>query len=165
MIVQDNSYYHLIEVGTMIFGMAQFSDGLASLSLKVDGSGVEKDTIHPGKKIPALMKQIFLNEILCAARGEGSAILLILKLFSQKGHRPVKVMQSQPIAASDQVIPMPAIAGTVGTGYEEPVQDRQENCPFHIKLEFPFRKKPTNNFAHSQLLPEPFKDERRTNFL
>jgi len=111
------------------------------------------------------MKQIFLNEILCATRGKGCAILLILKLFSQKCHRPVKMMQSQPIAASDQVIPMPAIAGTVGTGYEESVQDRQEDCPFHIKLEFPFRKKPTNNFAHSQLLPEPFKDERRTNLL
>src|SRR5450759_1257907 len=102
MIVQNNSYYHLIQVGTMIFGMAQFSDGLASLSLKVDGGGVEKDTIHPGKKIPALMKQIFLNEILCATRGKGCAILLILKLFSQKGHRPVKMMQSQPIAASDR---------------------------------------------------------------
>src|SRR4030067_472414 len=75
------------------------------------------------------------------------------------------MMQCQPIAARDQVIPMPAIAGTVGTGYEEMVQDSQEDCPFHIKLEFPFRKKPTNNFAHSQLFPEPFKDERRTNLL
>jgi hypothetical protein len=40
-------------------------------------------------------EQILLHHVLCAARGEGGAVLLIFDLFPQERHRPVEMMQGQ----------------------------------------------------------------------
>src|SRR4030065_42438 len=117
--VQDAPHHHLMEIGAMILAVAQLADGLASLSLEVDGGGVEKDAIQTAKKIPARQEQILLDHVLCAARGEGGAILLVLELLSQEGHRPVEMMQRQGVEAVDHIIPMPPVKGPVPAGDEE----------------------------------------------
>jgi hypothetical protein len=111
--VQDDPHHHLMQVGPMILGVAQFANGLATISLEVDGGGVEEDAIQTAEKIPARQKQVFFDHILCAAWSEGRAILLVLQRFSQERHRPVEVMQGQGVDAVDYVIPMPPVTGTI----------------------------------------------------
>ena len=84
MFIQDDPYHHLTEVGAMILTVAQLADRLATITLEVDGGGIEKDAIQTGKKIPALKKHILLDQVLYTARREGCAVLLIFQLFSQK---------------------------------------------------------------------------------
>jgi hypothetical protein len=99
----------LITGTSVVTSVAQLADGLASLSLEVDGGGVEKDAIQTAEKIPARQEQILLDHVLRAARSEGSTILLVFYLLSQEGHRPVEMMQGQCVDAVDHVIPMPPV--------------------------------------------------------
>jgi hypothetical protein len=41
-LVQHHADHHLLQVGTMIFGVAVLADGLASFALEVDRGGVEE---------------------------------------------------------------------------------------------------------------------------
>jgi len=112
-----------MEVGAVILAVAQLPDGFSSLSLEVDGGGVEENAIQTGKKIPATQEKVFFYHVLCATRGKGGGVPLILDLFSQKGHRPVKVMQRQCLDAIDHIIPVPPVTGPIRAGHEEPMQN------------------------------------------
>ena len=74
-------------------------------------------------------------------------------------------MQGQGVDAVDHVITMPAVTGAVRTGDEKPMQNRQEDSPFHIELELPLRQKPTDDLADPQFLPESLADQRRSDLL
>jgi len=60
------------------------------------------------------MKQLLFDDILRAAWREGT-ILLVSDLFPQKGHRTVEMMEGQVVNTRDGVLPMPPVAGPVGT--------------------------------------------------
>ena len=125
----------------------------------------KKTQSKPLKKIPARQEQILFDHVLCAARGEGGAVLLVFELFSQEGHRPVEVMQGQGVDAVDHVIPMPAVTGAIRTGDEEPMQNRQEDRPLHVEPELPLCQKPADDLADLQFFPESLADQRRTDLL
>ena len=165
LIVQDDPHHHLIEVGAVILAVAQSADGLASFAFEVDGGGVEEDAIQTGKKITARQKQVLLDHILCAARGEGGAVFLVFEFLSQEGHRPVEMMQGQGIDAIDYVITMPAVTGAVGTGYEKPMQNRQKDRPLHVEAKLALCQKVANDFPDLQFFPQSLKDQRRTDLL
>src|SRR6516225_7166113 len=69
------------------------------------------------------------STMLHAARGERrAAILLLLRQFlAQPGHRPIGMMQIEPLNADDGVVLASAIARAVGAAHEQPVQHREEH--------------------------------------
>jgi hypothetical protein len=165
MFIQDDPHHHLMKVGAMILTVAQLADRLASLSLKVNRGRIEKDAIQTGKKIPALKNHILLDQVLYTARREGCAVLLIFQLFSQKGHRPVEMMQRQAIDPIDQVITMPPVTGTIRTGNEKPMQNRQKYRSLYVELELPLSQKATDDFADLKFFPESLTNQGRTDLL
>ena len=92
-------------------------------------------------------------------------ILFIFDLFPEKGHGTVEMMERQTLHPVDDVLPMPPVAGPVGTGGEEPVQDRQENGSFYIEAELPPGEKTMKYPVHPHLFPEPLEDEGRSDLL
>src|ERR1035437_8654728 len=79
-LVQHHAHYHLLQVGTMIFGMPALADSLASFALEVDRRGIEKHDVQIGEQITAPRKQRLLNEVLVGAGSERrSAVLLVFR--------------------------------------------------------------------------------------
>ena len=110
------------------------------------------------------MKQLFFYDVLGAARGEG-AILLVLDLLTQKGHRTVEVMEGEVVNPMDDVIPMPPVAGPVGARGEEPMHNREEDGPFYLEAELPPREEAMKDSVDPHLFPKPLEDEGRADLL
>ena len=136
--------------------MAELAD-LASLALEVQRGGVEEDDVEGAEEILAAMEQLLFNDVFRAAGREG-VILLVLGLFPEKGHRPVEMMEGEIVDAGDDVIPMPPVAGPVGAGGEEPMEDREEDCPFHIEAELPVQQEGDGEWHRS---PAPSRASRK----
>src|ERR1019366_8323581 len=52
-VVQHHAYYHLLQVGTMIFRVPVLAESLASFALEVDLRGIEKHDVQIGEQITA----------------------------------------------------------------------------------------------------------------
>jgi len=66
-VINDNTDYHLVEIGTVILAVSLLSQGLTASSFEVDGGGVKEDYIEAGEKITAFPEQVFFNDILRAS--------------------------------------------------------------------------------------------------
>ena len=149
----------------MILAVALLTQGLSAFALKVDRGGIEEEEVHTREKITVALEELLFDHILDAAGSKGRPVFLILCLFSQKGHGAIQVMQSKRFNPVDAVIPAPLIAGAIGPGNEQAMQNCQEDGPLHIELELPTLQQATDNLVDAQLLPKPFKDDGRTDLL
>jgi hypothetical protein len=57
------------------------------------------------------------------------------QFLPQPSHGPVEVVQRQALGAGDGVVGQPSLAGPVGAGGHEAVEDRGEDRPLHRELE------------------------------
>src|SRR5262249_28785901 len=95
-----------------------------------------------------------------AANETGSEGLLPLRL-AQPGHRPIEMMQIEPLNAGDGVVLAPAIGSAVGAAHEQPVQHREENSALQRKTVFAFARQLADHRAAAGLLPQPLEHQRR----
>src|ERR1035437_2036041 len=70
---RHHAHHHLLQVGTMIFGMPALADSLASLALEVERRGVEKHDVQIGEQVTVpreqrLLYEVLLGEIVRASR-------------------------------------------------------------------------------------------------
>jgi hypothetical protein len=154
-----------MEVGAVILVVPQFADACSPFSLKIDGGRVKENTIQTAEKITLRQEKILFYYVLCATRSEGSAILLIFELLSQKGHRPVEMMQGQGVDAINHVIPVPPVTGPVRSGDEEPMQNRKENRSLHIETKLSLCQKAANDLADLKFFPKSLADQHGTDLL
>ena len=84
---------------------------------------------------------------------------MVVGLFAQKGHGPVKVMKLDVFCSIDGVVPAPLVAEAVRTADHQPVQDGQEKRPLNVEEEKSFRNEPLDDLGDSQLFPQPLENE------
>src|ERR1019366_259718 len=136
-LVQHHAYYHLLQIGTMVFGVAVLAESLASFALEVDRGGVEKHVVQIGEQIATPCEQRLFNEVLVGtgSKRRGPVLLGFRKNFSQPGHGPVELVQAQLADAFDGVVVLPLLGGTVTAGREEAMQHGEEDGPLDGELE------------------------------
>ena len=105
-------------------------------------------------------EQLFFDQIFRATRRKGRRINLVKQHLPEKCHRPIHMMQSM-VDSGNCIIAAPLIAGPVGTGNEQPVQDREENSPLNIELKLPVGKQIFENRRQTQFLPESLENQSR----
>jgi hypothetical protein len=68
-----------------------------------------------------MREQPLLPHVLQARSKRRAAVLLLFRqLLAQPRHRPIKMMQVEPLNAGDGVVLAPAIGGAVGAAHEQP---------------------------------------------
>jgi hypothetical protein len=112
LIVDNGPDNHLIQIGSVVFAEPPFADGSA-LALEVDGGGIKKDQIQTGEQMPLIEENRLFYQILVAPGSKRRGSFLVIDLFSQKSHCPVKMMQIQLLRAGDAVVSAPPFAKAV----------------------------------------------------
>ena len=133
-IVYNSPDNHQIQIGSVVFAKTSLADGCIALALKVDGRGIEKNQIQTGEQIPLIEENRLLDQILVTPDSKQRGGLLIIDRFSQKSHRPVKMMQIQLLCVADVVVSAPLFAKAIRARYHQPVQNSQKNGSFNIKF-------------------------------
>src|SRR5262249_2267721 len=107
-------------------------------------------------------EQSLLHHVLHAARGERRApILLLLRQFlAQPGHRPIEMMQIEPLHAGDGVVLARAIGGAVGAAHEQPVQHSEEHRTLQREAVLAFARELRDHRPAAGLLPQPLEHQR-----
>src|ERR1017187_6514405 len=156
-VVQHHAYYHLLQVGTMVFGVAVLAESLASFALEVDRRRIEKHDVQIGEKLATPRAQRLFNEVLVGTGSErrGPVLLGFRKNFSQPGHGPVELVQVQIADSFDGVVVLPLLGGTVATRREEAMQHGEEDGTLDGKLEAPILEQGRQDFVDGACLPEP----------
>jgi hypothetical protein len=101
--VDDNGQDHLLQIRSMILGVAVSPQAVAAGAVERQAGGVHEDQRQIAEQIAPALEQALLDHVLDAARrqraGSGGADLL-----AQPGHRPIEVMQLEPVDPLDPVI-------------------------------------------------------------
>jgi hypothetical protein len=121
---------HLPQIRTMILAVAMLAQRLAAGTLEGQAGAVHEHQLEPREQVAPMRKQSLLHHVLQAAQCERRAAVLFLfrQFLAQPGHRPIEMMQIEPLNACDGVVLAPAISGAVGATHEQPVQHREEHC-------------------------------------
>ena len=160
-LIQHHAHHHLLQIGTMILGVATPTEGLAPLSLEVDRGAVEEHQVQLGEQVPALGEQLLFDEILDGSRckGRGAALVVLRQFLSQPSHGAVEMTQAQAADAGHGVVVFPLLGSAVAAGREQTMQDSQENGPFHGELEAAVAQQMPQNLVDRAGFPEPLKDQ------
>ena len=147
----------------MILAVAVLAQRLAAGALEVEAGGVHEHQVEPREQVAPIREQPLLHHVLQTARREWrAAVLLFLgQLLAQPGHRPVEMMQIEPLDADDGVILAPAIGGAVGAADEQPVQHREEHGALKRKTVLAFARQLGDHRPAAGLLPQPLEHQRR----
>ena len=111
-----------------------------------------------------MREQPLLDQVLQAAwRERGTAVLFRRRQFlAQPGHRPIEVMQVEPVDPGDGIVLAPAIRRAVGAADKQPMQDREEYRPLQGKLVSATLGEIGDDVAAAGLLPQSFEDHGRS---
>jgi hypothetical protein len=162
-VIENGADHHLLSIRPVIFTVPELSQGLAAFALEIDRGGVEEDQIEPGEERPVLVKQAFFDQILGAAGSECGCVALISKLFTEKGHGPVDVVQGDIFHSVDGIVSSPPIGVAIGSGTAQPMQDGKKDCPLHIELELAPGQQLFDDLRNPEFLPDSLKDQGRAN--
>ena len=80
----------------------------------------------------------------------------------QPGHGSIRLVQAQLADSGDLVIPFPLMRVPVRTSPTNPVQHAQKNRPFHSQTKMALAQQLFENLIQFQSLPEPLKNEHRS---
>jgi len=84
-LIQQHAHHHLLELGTVVFGVAPLPARLAPLSVEVDRRSVEEYQIQLGEQVAALGEQSLFDEVLVGAGRKrcGTALLILRQTFEE----------------------------------------------------------------------------------
>ena len=161
--VDQHGQDHLPQVRTVILAVAVPAQRLAAGALEVQAGGVHEHQVEPREQVAPMREQPLLHHVLEAAwRERRAAVLLLLRqLLAQPRHRPIEMMQIEPLDAGDRVILTPAIGGAVGAAHEQPVQHGEEHRALQRKLVPALAGEIGDHRAAAGLLPQPLEHQRR----
>ena len=147
----------------MVLAVAVLAQRLAAGALEVQAGGVHEHQVEPREQVAPMREQPLLHHVLQAARGERrAAILLLLRQFlAQPRHRPIEMMQIEPLDAGDGVILAPAIGGAIGAAHEQPVQHGEEHRALQRKAVLALARQLRDHRPAAGLFPQPLEHQRR----
>jgi hypothetical protein len=157
--IDHDSQNHLLEVRPVILGVAVGTEALTTRPLEREGRGIHEHNREIGKQVAPPFEQLLLDQVLDAAWGQ---ITLggRLHLLAEPGHGPIEVMQSQIAGAGDGVVGHPLLTAPVGAGYEQSVQDTDEDGPLDCEREAPATEQIRQDIGDPEPLPQPPEEER-----
>ena len=102
-----------------------------------------------------MREQTLLDHILEAARRERRSTVLLLcgQLLTKPRHRPIEMVQIEPLDAGDRIVLAPAIRGPIGAAHEQAVQYGEQHRPLQRELVPPRPGEFGNHRAAAGLLP------------
>ena len=139
------------------------AERLAAGALEIEAGRVHEHQIEPAEQIAPTREQLLLDDVLQAARRErrGAVLLIFAQLLAEPGHRPIEMMQIEPLDAVDRVILAPAIRRAVGAAGEQPVQHGEEHRALQRKTVLARAGEVLDHRPAAGLLPQPLEHQRR----
>ena len=167
--VDDHAQDQLHQVGPVVLGMAALPERLPARALEAQRRGVHEHDRELAEQVAAAREQRLLDPVLDAARGEGRRVRLAalggVQLLPEPGHGAVEVVQRQAVHTRDGVVLDPLVAGPVGAGDEEPVQDGGEDGALDRELEAAAGEQLLEHRPAAGLLPQPLEQQRAADAL
>jgi len=148
----------------MILAVAMLAEGLPASAFEIEAGGVHEYQVEAGEQVAPLRKQALLDDVLQATWRERRAAVLFRRrqFLAQPGHRPIEMMQLEPIHAADGIVLAPAIRCSVGAADEQAMQDGEEYRPLQGKLVSATLGEIGDDAAAAGLLPQSFEDHSRS---
>src|SRR5208283_5124056 len=139
-------------------------ESLAARALEIEARGVHEHDVERGEQIPPAGEQLFLQNVLHAARRKrrGGILLIFGKLLAEPRHGAVEMMELEPADRFDAIVLAPAVGGAVRAAAEQAVQHGQKRRALQREV---MLARPRQAFDHApaaRLLPHPLEGERRT---
>ena len=161
--VDQHRQDHLAQVRTVILAEAVLSQRLPAGALEVQARRIHEHQVEAREQVAPVREQPFLHHILEAARRERRAAVLLCgrQFLAQPRHRPIEVMQIEPVDAGDPVVLAPTVRCPIGAAAEQPVQHGQEQRPLQRKAVLACARKFRDHRPAAGLLPQPLEHQRR----
>jgi hypothetical protein len=86
-------------------------------------------------------------------RGANAILFVARQFLAQPRHRPIKVMQVEPLYAIDPVVLAPAVRRPIGPAREQAMQHGEENRAFECELVLAFSCEFFDHGAAAGLFP------------
>ena len=139
----------------MVLAVAVPAQRLPAGALEVQAGGVHEHQVEAREQVAPMREQPLLHHILAAARRERAAAILLLRrqLVPQPRHRPIEMVQIEPLDAGDRIVLAPAIRGPIGAAHEQAVQYGEQHRPLQRELVPPRPGEFGNHRAAAGLLP------------
>ena len=148
----------------MVLRVAAPTGALPARALEAERGRVQEHDGELAEQVAPAREQRLLDPVLDAARREGRGVRLSavrgVQLLPEPGHGAVKVVQGQAVRARDGVVLDPLVAGPVGAGDEEPVQDGGEDGALDLELETAAGEQVLDHRPAAGLLPQPLEQQR-----
>ena len=142
----------------MVLGVAALAERLTALAGEAEGRGVHEDDGELAEQVAPAFEQRFLDLVLDAAWGEGGGVLLPavggVEFLAEPGHGAVEMVQPEVVGAGDVVVGHPLLAGTVGAGDHQAMQDGSEHRPLHGEAEAASGEQRLEHGLTAKLVPE-----------
>ena len=161
MAVDDHADHHLFQFRAVILGLAAPAERLATLAVEVEGGGIEEHQVEIVEQVASSREQPLLHQVLDRPRRPGAS-LLVGKLLTQPGDRPVQVVQVDAVEPAKPVALQPLVAGPVGAGDAQPVQHAGEDRPLDREVELALCQQPLDDRLAAGLAPQTLEDQRRS---
>src|SRR5450830_1224250 len=159
--VQEHGEDHLAQVRPVILGIAAPAERLPAGALEIETGRVHEHEIEFAEQVASAREQAFFNDVLEAARCKRGAVILFARrqLLAEPGHRPVEMMQVEPLDAVDPVILSPPIGRPVRSTGEQAMQHGEEDGTFERKPMLALPGELLDDGPASGLLPQPFEHQ------
>src|SRR5271166_2622371 len=162
--VEQHGENHLVEIGPMVLREAAPSERLAAGALEIEAGRVHEHDVERAQKVPPAAEQLFLQDVLHAARRKRRrGVLLVLGQFlAQPRHRAIEMMQLDPVDAVDAVVLAPAVGGAIRAAADEAVKHGQERRALQREIMVASPRQAFDHAPAAGLFPHPLEGERRT---
>src|ERR1035437_6000630 len=159
--VRGHGEDHLAQVLPMILGIAAPAERLPAGTLKIETGRVHEHEIELAEQVASAPGQAVFDDVLEAARCKRGAVILFARrqLLTEPGHRPVEMMQVEPLDAVDPVILSPPIGRPVRTTGAQAMQHGEEDGAFERKPMLALPGELLDDGPASGLLPQPFEHQ------
>jgi hypothetical protein len=145
----------------MVFRFAMPTKALATGAVEHQRGGVEQHNGEIAEQTASAFEQRLLEQVFDATRCTRCPAL-IGQFFAEPGHRPIELVQLQAFGAIDVIGIQPLLAGTVGPGDHQPMQDAGKHRPLDRKAKAASFGELLNHRATASLFPQTTEDHRCT---
>jgi hypothetical protein len=141
------------------------AERLPAGALEIQTGRIHEYKIELGEQVTPPFEQALFDDVLETARCKGSAPILFGRrhLLAEPSHRPIQMMQLEPVDAIDPVILPPPIGRPVGSAGEQTMQHGEEDGALERKPMLALTRKLLDDGPTPGLLPQPLEHESRPN--
>ncbi len=143
----------------MVLRVAVRPQLLTARAVEGQRRGVHEHQRQVGEQVATTLEQPFLHRVLHAARRQ-TAFRHRLQFLAEPCHRPVEMVQPQPLHPLDGVVRHPFLAGPIRARHEQPVKHAHEHRALDIEPEPATVQKLLHHLAQPQPLPQATEQQR-----